>query len=212
MKTTLRTAAAAVMLATCCASDGVHRVKIVKIRSEIQQTPEFQVNGVNAKDFGRKHWLEIEAELEVETKAKSGYIPEITARWHVVVYDNILDDKKQKKEPVRLLGDVRFMNIRAKDKRIFISAYVDPYTLEQLTGESKPSERDIESIALVIKGTGVTTQGNHAKGLFKATTKQETGWWTQWKGRSQKNAILAKSKTPFATLWTDRYPTEVAER
>ena len=205
-------AAAAIMIATCCADGDVHRVEIIKIRSQFQQTPEFQVNGVKDKDFDQRHWLEMEAELEVETTAKSGYIPEITAQWFVVVFDNKPENKKKKREPVRLLGDVQFMKIRTKDKRVFISAYVDPDTLEQLTGKNRPGDNDIESIALVIKGDGIITKGDHAKGLFHATAKQKTGWWAKWKGRSLEDAILAKSKTPFAALWTNRYPNEVVER
>ena len=188
-------AAAAIMLATCCASDDVHRVKIVKITTEIQQAPQFQVAGVKNKNEDPRYWLELEAELEVETTAKSGFIPEITAKWFAVVYDSNKKTKNSKssKEPVRLLGDVRFKNIRTKDKKTFISAYIDPDTLEQLTGKNRPSENDIESVALLIDGKAVYKEHGHARGLMKVTTKTKIKWWEKWDKRSLNDTIMPKA-------------------
>ena len=40
------------------------------------------------------------------------------------------------------------------------------------------------------------------------TAEKESKWWEVWKEKSLEDAILPKSKTPFAPLWTDYYPTE----
>ena len=208
MKMITRMVVVAGMLATCHASDVFHRVKIVKISSEIQQTPQFQIEGVRDKPVDPRFWLEIEAELEVETTAKSKFIPEITAHWHAVVFDH----SGKKKETVRLLGETSFKNIRTKGKKVLISAYIDPDTIEQLTGKRRLSENDIEGIALVIDGDNIIKKDKYAKGLSKATAKQASRWWENealWKEkRTIKQGIVAKSKTPFAQLWTDRYPSE----
>jgi hypothetical protein len=51
----------------------------------------------------------------------------------------------------------------------------------------------------------------HAKGLEKATAAQETKWWLDSKYKQMEGSVLAKSKTPFAVLWTDRYPIDKSE-
>ncbi len=187
------------------AQQPVHRAKILKIAGEAQQTPEFQVSGPRDKTTKPRHWIEIEAEIEVETTDPSGFIPELEARWFAVILD------KHSKKPVRLLGKSTFKNLRTDDKKIFISAYIEPDTLERLTGSSKPSENDIEGYALTISGTGIVTEGRHAEGLTKATAEKDAKWWDNWQGQSLDGLIVPKSKTPFAPLWTDRFPTEKAE-
>ena len=80
------------------AQQPVHRAKILKIVGEAQQTPEFQVSGPRDKATKPRHWIEIEAGIEVETTDPSGFIPELEARWFAVILD------KHSKKPVRLLG------------------------------------------------------------------------------------------------------------
>jgi len=186
------------------AQQSVHRAKILKIQGQSQQTPEFQVSGPRDKATNPRYWIEIEAEIEVETTDPSGFIPELEAQWFAVILD------KHSKKPVRLLGKTTFKNLRTKDKKIFISAYIEPDTLERLTGSSKPSDSDIEGYALTISGAGIVTEGRHGEGLSKATVEKEAKWWITWQGQSLDGLIVPKSKTPFAPLWTDRYPTEKA--
>ena len=190
------------MIASSVAAEPVHRAKILKIRGQSQQTPEFQVSGPRDKSIKPRHWIEIEAEVEVETTDPSGFIPELEASWFAVIMD------KHSKKPVRLLGKTTFKNIRTADKKIFLSAYIEPDTLERLTGSTRPSESDIEGYALTISGPGIITVGKHAKGLSMATAEKKAKWWVMWKNKSLEGMIIPKSKTPFAPLWTDRYPTE----
>ena len=151
-----------------------------------------------------RYWLEIEAELEVETTDPSRFIPELTASWFAVVQT----EEKGKQVSVLLSGDCVFQNIRTAGKKAILSAYIEPDTLERLTGSTKPSSSNFDSIALTVSGPGVLTSGRHENGLFKATKKESAKWWVNWKGKSIPGTIMAKSKTPFAWLWSDRYPVE----
>jgi len=187
------------------AAEAVHRAKIKKIAGQTQQTPEFQVSGPKDKSTKPRYWLEIEAEVEVETTDPSGFIPELEAKWFAVIMD------KNSRAPVRLLGTVTFKNLRTADRKVFLSAYIEPDTLERLTGKSRPSDSDIEGYALTISGPGIVSDGRHAKGLAMATAEEKTKWWVEWKNKDLDGLIVPKSKTPFAPLWTDRYPTEKAE-
>jgi len=190
---------------TLNAAEPAHRAKILKITSVTQQTPQFQVSGVKNKNLKPRHWIEVEAEIEVETTDPSGFIPELETKWFAVMKDS------NSKKSVRLTGSVKFKNIRARDKKAFVSVYIEPDTMERLTGKDKASARDIEAFALVISGPSIIAEGKYAAGLEKATEKERSKWWKNWEGQTFENLIVAKSKTPFAPLWTDRYPTEVTK-
>jgi hypothetical protein len=179
-----------------------HRAKIVDLDGKAQPTPRFSVSGLGTKKQDQRYWIEIEAEIEVETKDPSGFIPELETRWFVIIKD------KHSGKPVRLMGRTTFKNIRTKDKKIHVSAYIEPDTLERLTGDDRPRESDIEGYALVISGPGIVTDDRHAAGLVMVTAEKESKWWEGWKEKSLEDAILPKSRTPFAPLWTDYYPTE----
>lgn len=184
------------------AQQPVHRAKILKIDGQTQQTPSFQVSGPRDKPTKPRHWIEIAADIEVETTAPSGFIPELEARWFAVIKD------KHSGKPVRLLGKTTFKNIRTSDKKITISAYIEPDTLERLTGSSRSSGRDIEGYALTISGEGIVTEGRHGEGLTMATAEKAAKWWETWENESLEGLIIPKSATPFGPLWTDKYPTE----
>lgn len=186
------------------AAEPVHRAKILRIEGQTQQTPEFQVSGPKDKSTKPRFWIEIEAEIEVETTDPSGYIPELEAQWYAVIKDK--NDKGDK--AVRLIGKTTFKNIRTADKKVYLSAYIEPDTLERLTGSTRPNENDIEGYALKLSGPGIFTEGRHGEGLVKATAKEEAQWWDVWKNESLEGLIVPKSRAPFAPLWTDRYPTE----
>ena len=211
MKPILVSLILAISLAAATAKEIAHKVVIKSIETVIQQTPEFQVNGIKNKKFNPRHWLEIEAELEVQTTNdkgeldSKGFIPEITANWFVIIKD------KESGKPMMLTGKVTFREIRTKDKKAYVSAYIRPDTLEKLTGENKPSDKDIEGVALVISGPGIVSEGEHKKGLQKATVHEDTQWWVTSRYKTVDGAVLAKSKTPFAPLWTDYYPIEKPE-
>jgi len=192
------------LLAHPLSAQVAHRVEINKIVTEVQQTPQFQVVGPKEKRVIPRYWIEIEAELEVDTTDPSKFIPELTASWFAVVQV----EENGKEVSTLLSGNCVFQNIRTADKKAILSAYIGPDTLERLTGETKPSSGDFDSIALTISGPGVLTNGRYEQGLFKATKKESAKWWFNWKEKSVPDTIMPKSKTPFAWLWTERFPVE----
>lgn len=190
------------LIAGIHAQEPVHRAKIEKIEGEVLQSPDFVISTPVDKAPDRRDWLQIEAEIDLETTDPSGFVPELEARWFVVIKD------KHSGKPVRLLGNATFRNIRTTERKVILSAYIDPDTLERFIGRSRPSVVDIDAYALTISGPGILAEGRHATGLVKATAAEETKWWDVWNYKSFEGMILPKSKTPFAPLWTDRYPVE----
>lgn len=180
----------------------VHRAKILGISTQTQQTPQFQHSGPRDKSTKPRNWLEIEAEVEVETTDPSGFIPQLEAKWFAVILD------KYSKKPVRLTGSATFKNIRTTGRKVFLSAYIEPDTVERLTGKTKLSENDIEGFALTLSGPGFVTDGKYGLGLAMATAEENSRWWLEWKHQSLEAMIVPKSQTPFAPLWTERYPAE----
>ncbi len=198
----------AIFLLGAEAAEPVHRAKIIAIQGETQQAPEYQISGPRDKSTKTRYWIEIEAEVEVQTTDPSGFIPSLEAKWFAVVMDNYKDPSV----PVRLIGTSRYKNINAKDGNIFLSAYIEPDTIERLTGQKKPRDSDIEGYALVLSGPGIVTEGEYGKGLTKATAEKESDWWVTWNRVTLEKMIVPKSRTPFAPLWTSRYPTEELDR
>jgi hypothetical protein len=192
-------------IASGAAEETSHKVVIKKLVPQIQQTPRIQASGVKDKPFDPRYWMEIEAELEVETTDPSGFIPELTTSWFAIVKD----DRTGK--PIALTGKVVFRDVRTKNKRAHVIAFIGPDTLEKLTGKDRPSEGDVEAVALTLSGPGILNDEKHAAGLQKATAKEESKWWSSGKYQTMDGLIVAKSKTPFASLWSDRYPFEKPE-
>ncbi|MCH7224856.1 Amuc_1102 family pilus-like protein [Haloferula sp. A504] len=185
----------------------LHRVEIKEINTTIQQTPRYQVSGLKDKPFDPRYWLEIEAELEVESLTDTEFIPELRTNWFAIV--RAIDKTAPGgKKNVMLTGEITFQNIRAKDGEAHLIAFIGPDTLEKLTGEDRPNEGDVEGIALTVSGPGVASEGSRAAGLEKATAKEQTRWWAKSMYETVAEAIVAKDRTPFAPLWWDRYPTE----
>ncbi len=190
------------LIAPLANSQDVHRAKITDISVVEQQTPQFSVSGPKDKKVKPREWFELEAEIEVETKSTSGFIPELTANWYVIMGD------KPNKQTVRLSGKTTFKNVRCADGKAYISAYIEPDTIERLTGQQKASARDLKAIALVLSGTNILSDKKHIGGLTMVTAEKDLEWWLTSKYKSLDDLIVAKSKTPFAPLWVDRYPTE----
>ena len=143
--------------------------------------------------------------MEVETTDPSEFIPELTANWFAVIKD-------KNGRSYRLDGETVFKNVRTSDKRVFLSAYIEPDTLERITGKKRPSERDVEAFALTLSGPGILNDEKYGKDLVKATEHEGNKWWAEWKHGTLSDLIVSKSKTPFSTLWIDRYPSEKVSR
>lgn len=174
----------------------------------MQDTPEFQVNGPRDKPRKPKGWLEIEAEVEVETTDPSGVIPEMKAEWFAVIMDHAKRSDNPKPSPVRLTGVVTYRNVDTEKRGIYLSAYVEPSLLKRLTLKPRPSDNDIEGLAVRVSGPGFVTTGKYGEEAVMANAKEETKWWDKWTRATLQEGIVPKSQTPFAPLWTDYYPTE----
>ena len=181
-----------------------HQITRAKVNFEMQQTPEYSVSGPKAKRTSPLEWLEIEVELDLETKDKSGYIDQLDAEFYVGVKDSNDGGK-----PLLLSGKIVFTEVRALEKKAWLSAYISPAALAKTTGKSKPSKADLEAVAVTISGPGLRAPITESIGV---TYKKEAPWFNSAALKKQEGLILAKSKTPFAPLWTDRYPLTKDER
>ena len=185
------------------AKEPAHAVNIVSLEANIVRTPNFEAKGVERKEMEARRWLEIEAEVEVKTSDPSGYIPALQAEWHVVVMQEMPGKKVE--VPFKLSGISHYKDVRAKDGKVYLSAYVEPKTLERFFGDDRIRPRsDFKTIALKLSGEGVMTKGRTA-----LSTDEKIGpMLTDWKHDYSDSAIVSKSKTPFALIAIDRYPEE----
>lgn len=67
MRTSLAIATFVAMCWSSALAETAHRAKILNIEGQAQQTPEFQISGPKDKPTKPRYWIEIEAEVEVET-------------------------------------------------------------------------------------------------------------------------------------------------
>jgi len=196
------------------AKEPVHAARIVKIETNVVKTPEFQAKGVAAKEMEARQWIEIEAEVDVKTSDPSGYIPQLHANWYAVVMqpNPRKGEKGQPKElPVKLMGSTVFKDIRAKDGKVYLSAYIEPKTLERYLGDDQVRiNTDFKAFALKLTGDGLMTKDGADKGLVMTTSKEDgIKWLDEWSNREYSyDGIVAKCKTPFALINIDRYPPE----
>lgn len=187
------------------AQDVMHQVSSAKVSFEMQQTPEYSVAGPRAKKTTPLEWLEIEVELEVKTRAKSGYMDQLDAEFFVGV-----KDANDANKPVLMTGKFSFVDVRAAEGKAWLSAYVSPATLAKATGKSKPGKGDIVAVAVSVSGAGLQKPLSESIGV--SLKREGAQWWEDARFSRQEGAILAKSKTPFGPLWTDRYPLNKEDR
>ena len=190
-----------------------HAAKIVNIEAKIQRTPDFEANGLEAKKFRPREWVEIEAEVEVKTSNPTGYIPALQAEWSAVVMKDNPNRKvkgQPKAFPYKLSGVSEFKNIRTKDGKVFLSAYIEPHTLTQFFGDGRINLRDFTGFALKLTGDDLMPQNDKRPGVMMSTVKGGEKFLEEWKYDYSDEGIVAKSKSPFAMMWIDRYPAEKA--
>ena len=183
------------------AQEVMHKVSSAKVTYELQQTPEYSVAGPRSKKTTPLEWLEIEVELEVATRAKSGYMDQLDAEFYVGVKDS-----NDSTKPVLMTGKLSFVDIRAAEGKAWLSAYVSPATLAKATGKSKPSKGDIVAVAVTVSGAGLQNPLSESFGISLKRGDGAKQWWEEPRFNRQDGAVLAKTKTPFGPLWTDRYP------
>ncbi len=199
-----------VALATFCLASPAqaqiqHQIKSAKVSFEMQQTPEYGVSGPKSKRINPLEWLEVEVELDLETVNPSGYIDQLDAEFFIGVRDTNAGGK-----PTLLTGKITFTEIRAIEKKAWLSAYVSPASLAKTTGKNKPSKADLEAVAVRITGPGLRAPITESVGI--PLKRDGTQWFDSPALKRQEGLILAKTKTPFAPLWSDRYPLVKDER
>ena len=175
-----------------------HAVQIANIEAKFHDTPEFQVKGLENKDQDVRQWVEIEAELDIITNKTGGLprtLPELKVNWHAMVKDKVTKKDKKVDLSVKLMGVSTYKNVRLEDGKLYLNAFIEPDTLERYFGDGRMRANDFKF--------GVTL---HGEGIKVFGEKAET--WNNWQGKYLDQAIVAKSKTPFALLWLDRYPAE----
>lgn len=178
-----------------------HRAEVVAIKTTNQLAPLYRITGPREKTARLRTWIQIEAEIEIQTTHPSEFIPELKVQWFALIKDRHSEAKRGSGDDlVRLTGTSHYRNIRANNRRITVSAYIDPDTMERLTGRPKPRDSMIEGFAVQVSGANIIEEGKYARGLVKATYKEEAKWWKEWQRKTEEGGILPKSKTPFAPL------------
>jgi len=190
-----------------------HDVAIKDIKVEVIQSPQYSVSGTGSKRTDNRYWIEIEAELQTQTNHPNGFIPELQVEWYAIIQDQFhVEGGKIGPKAKMLTGTATFKNIRAKDGTAYLSAYIEPDELEKLTGQEKPQPRVVMAAALVVSGTNVTPNPKllqKAIGVNSDSAASESPWWKRPDMIRLEGLILPKSKTPFAPLWSGRYPLEM---
>lgn len=201
--------AASLLAAFTAGAETLHRAKIKNIEYKFIDTPRFGLLDTpdRSQDPSPRQWLEIEAEVEVVTLHKSEFIPELTALWHVVVDEPDYDrTNKGKAQSVRLTGETTFLDVRTREQKAFLVAYVHPDTLARITGREHPGNQDIHAVALTLSAPNLASTEKDGRDLAKATAEPRDRWWETWDRKTYKDLVLPKHQTPFAPLWTDRHP------
>lgn len=170
-----------------------HKVDRVKIKPAMQQTPVFNVSGPRDKRSKPREWLEIEVELQAETVKKSGYIDQLDVTFYVALKD------VETQKTVVLEDTINFLEIDASERKAYVSAYISPATLRQMTGQRKPSLNDLYAVAVTVRGQGLRSE-------VTESTDGPDGWWTSSALQRRNNMVLPREKTAFAPLWWDFYP------
>jgi hypothetical protein len=188
----------------------LHKITVVKLEVEIQNTPRFSFNGPRlAKQPENKEWLEIEAKLNIETKSKLDFLPSLDATFYVVT--------KGEKGFVRSEKTITFKNVNIEHGEAWVCAYVDPDTLRVITLKKQPKVTDITGVAVTINSANIYKGKDrqflpYAEEIFdrsivakrKDATNKNARWWTNIDKSDQK--ILALAETPFSSILSDRYP------
>jgi len=177
------------------AQAGQHRVDNVDIKISSQPTPQFSVSGPRDKQVRPQNWIEIEAELSLQTTNKSEFIDELHAGFFVVI-DDVETNRK-----VVLTTDIVFVDVKASGRNsAIIVAYLSPWTMQKLTGGTNYSERSLEAVAIRISGPGFVND------KVEVTALENARFWERMDIPRHPGQIMRKDQTPFASLWWDRYP------
>ena len=177
--------------------DQTVKVDVKEIATQEQKTPQFQVNGVKDHVWRPKNWLEIDLAMDVKKAKTPGDNTTMVDSLEVKYFIGLNAMDANKKNYV-LTGTMTLQNVPTKaGEHAHVLAYVSPSVLRRLLGENKPftASADIKAKAVEI------SYGGQVIGGFPIGQGK---WWEDLsKFAVVDGEILAKSKTPFASLWGD---------
>ena len=157
-------------------------------------SPEFQY--VKNKRFVPNEWLGVEAKIKVQLspEPKSKTLGSMVVKWFVAV-------KNPEKSGTFLLltKTVNHVNIPLNED-VYTSVYLSPNSIRLLTGSARGGKNAVEYVGYEVIVDGVTKEAS--------TNKGKVGWWKTESPKivaSDSVPLLAKSETPFAPFWWDRY-------
>jgi hypothetical protein len=176
--------------------DQTVKVEVKTLTTTEQKTPQFQVSGIKEHVWRPKNWLEIDLAMDVKKAKTPGDNTTMVDALDVKFFIG-LNAMDANKKPYVLTGSVTAMNIPTKaGEHAHLLAYVSPSILRRLLGDKAfTASADIKAIAVEISYGGQVI-GGYPLGQGK--------WWDDLSKFSVVDGeILAKWKTPFASLWGD---------
>lgn len=194
----------------------LHKITVVKIHASTLQSPQFHFSGPRVdKQPKNREWLEIEAQLKIETKSELDFLPRVDATFHIVT--------QGMPDFVRIEKTITFQNVNIEDGEAWVSAYVDPDTFRVITMKKRPKVNDITGIAVTVDSANLYKGKDqqylpYAEKIFdrtivarrKGAKNVNARWWAVVAIEKDKNGqkILALEETPFYSIFVDRYPLE----
>ncbi len=166
-------------------------IDIRKLKINVEKTPSAKDSRKGSRGAGDE-WICVEAEVEMSGQ---GWLDEFEARWSVIV------DADSGKKPYLLKGSTTFVNLR-KGKN-YITVFVSPSFFKRyVRGERVRSSKVSARLEIAVNGKveAKKSEGRDTK-LFSNPKKC----------REERQGLLPRSKTPFASLDYDYYVSEKDE-
>ncbi|TLD71575.1 hypothetical protein FEM03_05370 [Phragmitibacter flavus] len=177
------------------------RVAVKGVKVQAQNTPQFNVQNVVDKRWKPKVWLEIDVDFEAKKAPKeddkSPVIESLEFRYFIGLNKTSADGKN-----VVLTANITYNNVVEKEEQHAL-AFVAPSALTRVLEKTNFSTADVKAVGVEIY------RGGAVAGFY--SSMGNTRWWAEIEKFSVvSDVVLAKPKTPFATLWGD-YDLEAAE-
>lgn len=175
------------------------KVEVKGVKLEQQQTPQVQALNIVDKKWRPKNWLEIEVAFDIKLARDAGGRAGSLGAMEVKYFIG-LNQKSEDGKNVVLTGMMNYKDVPADEMCVGL-AFVSPSTLKRILQKDNGGKGDV-----VAYGVEVLVGGKRM-GLGSSTGSP---WWfdatTQAlsdKFAFEDNAVMPKSKTPFAPFWGD---------
>ena len=178
MKTLVLTTLALAGLVLGASAQGIRPgdVKIDKITPSLQKTPEYQIQGGQAKRSKNAEWLEV----EVEFQSAPELIDELTFSYKILINKQLVS------------GEVTHVAI-PKGREHYSVAYVAPRALEALMKGKQVTPGSIEGVWVEVSKQGQVIARDQTAKIALPNVPVLQG------------LVLNKSQTPYSVLYWDRY-------